>query len=207
MRGSEPKRKQKREQNARRKTFLLPREWRIRNKERRTKGKRAQEKRRRVESKLEALRSLVLAVFHRSSAYFCTFGNALRFLFEALTTLQATSSRSRREKLKNFDARESAPRAFLPFSIITGPQLRSISGYFKLLSRCAVPAGRRNFAECLLGEISSARSKTNSSSSSLALDERRHDDGRRWRSVAILSAVVIRLRSDFMQIYEDLFSL
>lgn len=98
----------KEEFHARRGTFLLPREWRERDKER-SGGRGAREKEDcegnrigsaqwRVKSKLKALRSLVLAAFHRSSTYFSTFRNALRFLFKALTTLRAP--RSSREKKK-----------------------------------------------------------------------------------------------------------
>lgn len=122
------------------------------------------------------------------------------FLIQGADNSPGTSFLPRKKKSRETSTHartKCTGRAFFPFSIITGPQLGSISGYFKLLSRCAVPAGRRNFAECLLREISSARSKTNSSSSSLVLDERRSDEGRRFRSVAILSAVAIRLSTDF----------
>lgn len=64
-------------------------------------------------------------------------------------------------------ASERTPRENSMFfrwrSIITRAQARSISGYFKLLTRRDIPAGGGNFVVTLLGEIWYDRSKTNSS--------------------------------------------
>lgn len=99
------------------------------------------------QTRVASLSLPVLAAFHRLTTYFSPSRNVSHSSPTILQTPRthffpppnAITASNVTQKL--LYASEKLRSRVLRLSIITGPTARSISGYFKLLSRCAVPRG------------------------------------------------------------------